>query len=90
LAAGASTSYTCQDVGVAASYTNVVTVTSDLDTGGAGPTATASADVTANPPTSVSLSGFGGDAVAFSPVWLVAILAITLVAGYVVRRKLTA
>ena len=90
LAISATVSYGCEDVGVVASYTNVATVTSQLDTGGPGPTATASADVNSVPPTSVSLSGFGGDAVAFSPVWLVALLAVVVGIGFVVRRKLTA
>lgn len=84
-------SYGCQDVGVAASYTNVATVTSDIAlTDGGGPTATASANVTVVPPTSVSLSGFEGGTMAFSPVWLVAILAVVLSIGFLVRRKLTA
>jgi uncharacterized repeat protein (TIGR01451 family) len=83
-------SYACQDVGVTGSYINVVTVTSQLVTGGPGPSATASAVVNYTSPTSVSLSGFGKDAVGLSPIWLVAILAIILGAGVVVRRKLTA
>jgi uncharacterized repeat protein (TIGR01451 family) len=90
LAPGATNSYACTDTGVPASYTNVVTVTTQLDTGAPGPTATASADVTVVPPTSVSLSGFGGDAAAFSPLLLVAILAAILGVGLIVRRKLTA
>jgi uncharacterized repeat protein (TIGR01451 family) len=90
LTAGASNTYACTDTGVAASYTNVATVTTELDTGGPGPTATASAEVNVVPPTSVSLSGFDGEAVAFSPLWLVAILAIVLSVGYLVRRKLFA
>jgi uncharacterized repeat protein (TIGR01451 family) len=90
LSVGASNSYACTDTGVAASYTNVATVTTDLATGGPGPTASASADVNVVPPTSVSLSGFEGGATTFSPVWLVAILAVVLSIGFVVRRKLTA
>jgi hypothetical protein len=77
-------------VGVTGSYTNVVTVTSDLVTGGPGPSASASAVVNYTSPTSVSLSGFGEGTAAFSPVWLAAILAVILGAGFVVRRKLTA
>ncbi len=90
LNAGAVNSYACTDVGVAASYTNVVTVTTQLATGGPGPTATASAAVTAVPPTSVSLSGFGSDTASFSPVWLVALLAVVVGFGFAIRRKLTA
>jgi uncharacterized repeat protein (TIGR01451 family) len=85
-------SYGCQDIGVTASYTNVVTVTSDIapTNSGGGPTATASANVTVVPPTSVSLSGFEGGTMDFSPVWLVAILAVVLSIGFLIRRKLTA
>jgi hypothetical protein len=46
--------------------------------------------VTVSAPTSVSLSGFGEGTAAFSPMWLAAILAVILGAGFVVRRKLTA
>ena len=89
LAVGASSSYSCTDVGVAASYTNVVTVTSNIVTGGPGATATASAAVTTVPPTSVSLSGFSGDS-STSIVWLVALLVAVAGFGFVLRRKLTA
>jgi hypothetical protein len=89
LAISATVTYGCEHVGVAASYTNVATVTSQLDTGAPGPSASASAAVNVVPPTSVSLSGFEGNA-AFSPIWLVAILAGILAVGFVVRRKLTA
>jgi uncharacterized repeat protein (TIGR01451 family) len=84
-------SYGCTDVGVPASYTNIVTVTSELETGGAGPSATASADVTVVPPTSVSLSNFGEDPTTLTPIWVAAILVVAAVGvGFVLRRKRTA
>lgn len=89
LTAGAVNSYSCTDVGVAASYTNVVTVTSIFGSV-PGPSASASAAVTVVPPTSVSLSGFGSDSAAFSPVWLVALLAVVVGFGFAIRRKMTA
>jgi uncharacterized repeat protein (TIGR01451 family) len=90
LTVGASSAYSCTDVGVGASYTNVATATSQLVTGAPGPSASASAVVNVNDPTSVSLSGFGSDSAAFSPVWLVALLAVVVGFGFVIRRKLTA
>jgi uncharacterized repeat protein (TIGR01451 family) len=89
LTVGAVNSYSCTDVGVAASYTNVVTVTSIYGSV-PGPSASASAAVTVNPPTSVSLSGFGSGSAAFSPVWLVALLAVVVGFGFAIRRKMTA
>jgi uncharacterized repeat protein (TIGR01451 family) len=53
-------SYSCTDVGVAASYTNTVVVVADA-VGGPSMTMTDTAAVTVNAPTSVSLSGFGQD-----------------------------
>jgi uncharacterized repeat protein (TIGR01451 family) len=90
LAISQTVSYNCQDTNVTGSYTNVVTVTSDLAAGGTGPTASASAVVVYTSPTGVSLSGLGGDSAAFSPVWLVAILAVVVGLGFAIRRKLTA
>ncbi|MFZ0547617.1 MAG: hypothetical protein WAM60_19375 [Candidatus Promineifilaceae bacterium] len=92
LSVGASNSYSCVDTGVTASYTNVATVTTELPipSDGAGPSASASAVVNVVPPTSVSLTGFGGDAAAFSPIWLAAVLAVVLGLGFVIRRKITA
>jgi uncharacterized repeat protein (TIGR01451 family) len=82
--------YNCQDTNVTGSYTNTVDVTSTLETGGPGPTATASALVVFTSPTSVSLSGFGDSGASFSPIWFVAILSVILGVAYVVRRKVTA
>jgi uncharacterized repeat protein (TIGR01451 family) len=89
LAISATVSYNCTDKPTA-SYTNVVTVTSQLATGAPGPTATASAAVTYTSPTSVSLSEFGEDATTFAPVLFVAILAVVIGVGYAIRRKVTA
>jgi uncharacterized repeat protein (TIGR01451 family) len=83
-------SYACQDVGVTGSYTNVVTVTSQLVTGAPGPSATASAVVIYTSPTSVALSGLEGNGPAVSPIWLAAVLAVVLGAGIVLRRKYAA
>jgi uncharacterized repeat protein (TIGR01451 family) len=90
LSIGATNSYACQDVGVAGDYTNVVTVTSQLVTGAPGPSATASANVTTEDPTSVSLSDFGNGSTALTPIWVVALLVVALGFGLVLRRKLTA
>jgi uncharacterized repeat protein (TIGR01451 family) len=89
LGISATVSYACQDVGVTVSYTNVATVTSQLETGGPGPSATASAVVNVNDPTSVSLTGFGDNAAAFPPTLFVAILGLLVGVAFVVRRKVT-
>jgi uncharacterized repeat protein (TIGR01451 family) len=89
LAISATVSYGCTDVGVTASYTNVATVTSQLVTGAPGPSATASAVVNVNNPTSVSLTGIGEQAAAFPPTLLVVILALIVGLGFVIRRKVT-
>lgn len=90
LAVSQTVSYGCQDIGVTASYTNVATVSSQLVTGAPGPTATASAEVIVVAPTGVSLTGFGEDAATFSPILLVAILALVVGVGFAIRRKVTA
>lgn len=89
LAVSTTVAYGCTDVGVVISYTNVATVTSVFGTI-PGPSASASADVNVVQATSVSLSGFGSDSSAFSPVWLVALLAVVVGFGFALRRKLTA
>jgi uncharacterized repeat protein (TIGR01451 family) len=89
LNAGQGAVYNCTAVGVGSSYTNVVTVTSMLVTGGPGPSATDSAIVTVNPPTSVSVSGFGEKDATSSAVWLASLLAVILAFGFVLRRKMT-
>ena len=82
-------SYACQDVGVTGSYTNVVTVTSDLAAGGTGPSASASAVVNFMRPTSVSLTGFGEGGSSATPIWLGALVLLVVGLGLVMRRKLT-
>jgi hypothetical protein len=49
---------------------------------------TDSATVTRGTPTDVSLSSFGSNQTAFSPIMLVSLLAIILAFGFVLRRKL--
>ncbi|MCL4867620.1 MAG: S8 family serine peptidase [Anaerolineae bacterium] len=66
LAVGGSDSYTCMDTQVVASYTHTVVVTSTV-VGAAGPTDNASAEVIVEPPTSVSLSSFGGNGMNYTP-----------------------
>jgi subtilisin-like proprotein convertase family protein len=58
--------------------------------GGNGASASASATVTQGAPTDVSLSSFGSDQAALSPLWLAALLAIVLGLGFVLRRKMAA
>jgi uncharacterized repeat protein (TIGR01451 family) len=90
LVISATVSYACQDTAVSASYTNVVTVTSDLAAGGAGPSASDSAVVNYLSPTSVSLTGFGEGAMSLMPIWLGALVLLVVGLGFVLRRKLTA
>lgn len=59
LAAGETTSYPCTLSNVTESFTNTITVTGNV-TGGPTVTSTAQAYVNVVPPTSVSLSSFGG------------------------------
>ncbi|MFZ0547036.1 MAG: M36 family metallopeptidase, partial [Candidatus Promineifilaceae bacterium] len=89
LAISATVSYGCSDIGVTASYTNVVTVTSQLATGAPGPSATASAMVTVSDPTDVSLTGFGSGEQQGSVIVLIATL-FAVVIGFslvLIRRK---
>ncbi len=69
--------------------TNVATWTAYLDTA-TFTTSVSSATVTVLPPTSVGLSGFGDEATTFSPLLLVAILALVVGFGYAIRRKFAA
>jgi subtilisin-like proprotein convertase family protein len=57
-------------------------------TGGNAASASDSATVTRGAPTDVSLSAFGSDQAALSPIWLATILAIILGLGFVLRRKM--
>jgi subtilisin-like proprotein convertase family protein len=56
--------------------------------GGNAASASDSATVTQGDPTDVSLSSFGADKVALSPLWLAALLAIILGFGLILRRKM--
>jgi uncharacterized repeat protein (TIGR01451 family) len=87
---GTSVSYSCTDVGVVASYTNVAVVDSQLVTGGPGPTATATADVNVISPTSVSLSGFEEGGLSSMPTLLGALVLLVVGLGLAVRRKFIA
>jgi uncharacterized repeat protein (TIGR01451 family) len=79
-------SYSCTDVGVAASYTNTVVVVADI-TGGPTMTVSDDAAVTVTPPTSVSLSGFGGDDATLPTGLVVAVLGMAVAAGLFVVNK---
>jgi uncharacterized repeat protein (TIGR01451 family) len=85
---GATSSYTCNDMGSTTSYTNTAVVTSQFVTGGPGPTASDDAFVEVLTPTGVSLTGFGGRPAALSPLWLVAVLALVAGFGLLLRRRL--
>lgn len=87
MAVGASVSYSCTDVGVVMSYTNVAIVNSQLVTGGPGPTATATADVNVVSPTSVSLSGFEEGGWSLTPTFLGALVLLVVGLGLIMRRK---
>ncbi len=51
-------------------------------------TATDSATVNVLPPTSVNLTGFGGESpVSFALIWVAALLGVTIAIGYTIRRK---
>lgn len=86
LGPGASTSYACTDVGVTASYTNTITATGAV-TGGPTVTATDSAVVNVNAPTSVSLSGLGGDTAGSPMIWVAALIGVVTAAGIFVASR---
>jgi hypothetical protein len=86
LAPGAVETYTCTDTGVAASYTNTAVAVGTI-TGGPTMTVTDTADVNVVPPTSVSLSGFGGDNVNSAAGWLAVISVVGLTGGFLVVRR---
>jgi uncharacterized repeat protein (TIGR01451 family) len=89
VAPGAVESYTCTDVGVAASYVNTVVVTGTT-TGGPTVVVSDTASVTANAPTSVSLSSLGGGSAGPSLMWVIAAVGVGIAAGVFVfkRRRL--
>jgi uncharacterized repeat protein (TIGR01451 family) len=91
LAPGAVETYNCTDVGVTASYTNTAVAVGTI-TGGPTATESDSAVVNVVPPTSVSLSDFGGDNMNTTTGWVVAALGVGLAAGFFVftrRRRQT-
>lgn len=88
LAPGAANAYNCTDVGVTASYTNTVVVTTTYN-GQTGPSTTVDVNVVVEPPTSVSLSSFEGNTL-ISPVMLVLLVAIVLGLGALLYRRLNA
>lgn len=88
LASGASTSYNCSDIGVAASYTNTVVVTGQIDANTGPVMASDDAFVEVNQPTDVSLVDFGQNSAAFSPLWFALLLGLILGLGIVLRRRL--
>lgn len=79
-------SYSCTDVGVAASYTNTVQVVADI-VGGPTMTVTDDAYVMTSDPTSVSLSGFGGENATLPTGLVVATIGVILAAGFIVVSK---
>lgn len=87
MAPGTVETYNCTDVGVTASYTNTAVAVGTI-TGGPTMTVTDTAAVNVVPPTSVSLSGFGGDNANSVTGWLAAFSVVGLAAGFfVVRRR---
>jgi uncharacterized repeat protein (TIGR01451 family) len=88
MAPGTVETYNCTDVGVTASYTNTAVAVGTI-TGGPTATESDSAVVNVVPPTSVSLSDFGGDNMNTTTGWVVAALGVGLAAGFFVitRRR---
>jgi uncharacterized repeat protein (TIGR01451 family) len=86
LGPGETFSYSCTDVGVAASYTNTIQVVADI-VGGPTMTVTDDAYVMVNDPTSVSLSGFGSDNSSLPTGLVVATVGVALAAGLFVFSK---
>ncbi|MFZ0547434.1 MAG: hypothetical protein WAM60_18455, partial [Candidatus Promineifilaceae bacterium] len=67
---------------------NSATWTTTDAQGGNAASASDSATVTRGAPTDVSLSSFGSDSSALSPMWLAALLVVILGFGFVLRRKM--
>lgn len=87
LPAGASSTHTCSDVGVTAAYTNTAVVTGTIDQGLPQPSAMDDAYVDLGGPTAVSVTDFGRNPAAFSPLWLALILGVVLGVGLLLRRR---
>lgn len=86
LAVSGTVSFGCQDTGVTASYTNVVTVTGVYTGGQVTVTDTASALVNVTSPTSVDLSGFSGNGEA-SVLPFIALLVVLAGFGALIYRR---
>ncbi|MFZ0546879.1 MAG: hypothetical protein WAM60_15640 [Candidatus Promineifilaceae bacterium] len=88
MAPGAVASYSCTDTGVTTTYTNTAVAVGTV-TGGPTMTVTDTAVVNVVPPTSVSLSSFGGENTNIPAGLVVAALGIGLAAGFIVvsRRR---
>jgi uncharacterized repeat protein (TIGR01451 family) len=87
MAPGAASSYSCTDVGVAASYTNTVIVTGSI-VGGPSVTVTDTAVVNVSDPTGVSLSDLGGANMDHTIRWIIAIAGILIVSAlFVLTRR---
>lgn len=89
LGVGETNTYTCSLIGVGASFTNTAVVTGAVDANLPPLMDTDDAWVEVTNPTSVSLSGLGGESAAISPIWLVALLGLILGFGVLMRRRLT-
>lgn len=84
---GAIETYTCTDVGVTGNYVNTVVVTGTIP---GGPTMVVSdtATVNVNAPTSVSLSGLGGESAGTPMIWVIGAVGVSVAAGiFVVSRR---
>jgi uncharacterized repeat protein (TIGR01451 family) len=86
LAPGAVFSYSCTDVGVGAGYTNTIVVDASA-VGGPSMTMTDTAVVTVSDPTSVSLSGFGGENTTLPAGLVIVTVGAALAAGLFVASK---
>jgi uncharacterized repeat protein (TIGR01451 family) len=87
LGPGAVQSYNCTDIGVTGDYTNTVVVTG---TPGTLPPVVISdtAVVNVNAPTSVSLSGLGGDNASLPIIWVIGTVGVGIAAGiFVLTRR---
>lgn len=83
-----SVSYGCQDPGVTASYTNVVTVTGVYTVDQITVSDTASAFVNHVSPTSVGLSGFGGNAEASLLPFILLVVVLAGMGLFIYRRRI--
>lgn len=88
LSAGASSTHTCSEVGVTTPFTNTAVVTGTIDQGLPQPSAMDDAYVDIDDgPTAVSITDFGRNPTALSPIWLALILGVVLGFGLLLRRR---